>query len=185
MTGFAQAWSRDLPESHRKALLSALTILSDEFYENDLEDEEHIFRELLPEKYFNRYTPGFLKKFYVTLLTVGYKLSLPTKSDPVLASTAEELALHILIEQVSVLLEMDGIDANFGNFEDIIFQDLDFEYLYDPSVDGIEDSEEGKEMAISYLRLSDWFKPFKNASMPINPLCQDEVANDDIDELPS
>ena len=173
MTEFAKAWSDCLPENHRDALLSALTILSDEFFEDDLEDEEHLFRELLPSKYSPKYTPLFLKRFYTTLLTVGYKLALPEKSDTLLACTAEELALHILIERASVLLEEDGIDADFDLFEDEIYQDVDFEYLYDPEVDGIEDSEVGAEMKIVNLHFSDWFKPFDNASMPVHPLCQD------------
>ena len=43
MNEFAQAWSKYLPENHRNALFSALAILSDEFFDDDLEDEEHIF----------------------------------------------------------------------------------------------------------------------------------------------
>jgi len=171
MTEFAKAWSKYLPKNHRNALFSALTILSDEFFEDDLEDEEHIFRELLPRKYFHQYTPLFLKQFYTTLLTVGYKLALPRKSSTLIACVAEELALRILIERASELLEDDGIDADFGAFEDVIYQDIDFEYLYEPDMDGIEDSEAGAELRIVNLHFSDWFKPFDNASMPVHPLC--------------
>lgn len=184
MAVFAEAGSKYLPDSHRSALFSALCILSDEFFDYDLEDQDHIFRELLPSKYLNPYTPLFLKKFYTALLTVGYKPALPRESETPIACTAEELALHILIEQATGLLEIDGIEAAFGDFEDAIYQDLDFEYLFDPAVDGIEDSEEGKEMAICNLRFSDWFKPFDN-SMPVHTLCQEEAAYDGVDELPN
>ena len=91
-----------------------------------------------------------------------------------IACTAEELALHILIEQATAILETYEIDADFTDFEDHVFQDIDHEFLYDMSMDGIEDSEKGKEMAIANLSFSDWFKPFDNASMPIHPLCQDK-----------
>jgi hypothetical protein len=42
------------------------------------------------------------------------------------------------------------------------------------SIDGFEDSEEVKELAMVNLSFSDWFKPFDNASMPVHPLCQDK-----------
>ncbi len=71
MTGFAKAWSKYLPENHREALHSALCTITDEFFDNDLEDKDHIFRELLPEKYLPSYTPLFLKEFFAAFLTVG------------------------------------------------------------------------------------------------------------------
>jgi hypothetical protein len=172
MARFAEAWSEYLPENHRKALYDALCILSDWFFEDKLDDEEHIFRQLLPAKYFHQYTPGFLKNFYTVFLTVGYKLALPEEGE-MLACTAEELALHILIEEATALLEIDGINAEFNEFEDVIYQDWDFEYLYDLEVDGIEDGKTGAELGIVNLRFSEWFKPFVNASFPVHPLCQD------------
>jgi len=179
MTEFAKAWSKYLPDNHRDALFSALCVLSDWFFEDDLDAEDNILRELLPHKYLNQYTGLFLKHFYATLLTVGYKLDLPEESDDLIACTAEELALEILIEQATAILETDEIDADFSVFEDHIFQDLDHEFLYDMSMDGIEDSEKGKEMHMINLSFSDWFKPFDNASMPIHPLCQAKYNNVD------
>jgi hypothetical protein len=181
MTGFAEAWAEYLPDNHRRALYSALYMLSDEFFDYDLDDEDHEFRQLLPRKYLHSYTPLFLKKFYVTLLTVGYKLALPEESDTLIACTAEELALHVLIEEASALLELEGIEADFVAFEDVIYQDVDFEYLYEPENDGIEDSEVGVEMGIGNLHFSEWFKPFLNASMPVHPYCQDEGVSGDSD----
>lgn len=173
MTKFAEAWAEYLSENYRKALYDALCILSDWFFEDKLDDEEHIFRELLPSKYFHQYTPGFLKKFYITFLTVGYKLTLPEKYDTLIACTAEELALHILIEEATAVLEIDGIEADFSEFEDMIYQDIDFEYLYDLEMDGIEDGAIGDELGITNINFSDWFKIFDNASMPVHPICQD------------
>jgi len=86
--------------------------------------------------------------------------------------------LHILIERASAILEMDDIDADFGAFEDAIYQDLDFEFLYEPELDGIEDGKLGAELGTGNLRFSEWFKPFINASMPIHPLCRNEEPNE-------
>ena len=174
MTEFCKTWSKYLPDNHRDALFSALCILADEFFDYELDNADHIFRELLPSKYLNLYDGLFLKRFYATLLTVGYKLDLPKKPDTLLACTAEELALHILIEEATGILGNDHIEAEFGDFEDAIFQDVDHEFLYDMSIDGFEDSEEVKELAMVNLSFSDWFKPFDNASMPVHPLCQDK-----------
>lgn len=177
MVRFAEAWSEYLPENHRDALYSALCILSDEFIEDDIEDNGHIFRDLLPSKYLYRYTSGFINRFYATLLTVGYKLALPDNSHTLLSCTAEELALNMLIERASDILEDEGIEAEFGGFEDVIFQDVDFEYLYEPENDGIEDSAIGKEIGMGYLHFSDWFKPFDNTSMPVHPFCWEKNDN--------
>lgn len=121
MNGFAEAWSKYLPENYRKALYTALCTISDEFFEYDLESEENIFRELLPGQYISFYSPLFLKCFYATFLTVGYKLALPKKSDTMIACTAEELALHILISEASVILEQEGVEADFDAFKDAIY----------------------------------------------------------------
>lgn len=173
MTSFAKAWSKCLPKDHREALFAALTVLSDEFFQDDLDDESHIFRELLPRKYLLRYTPLFLKRFYIALITVGYKLALP-ESSAMLACTAEELALSMLIQRAEVILEEKGKEADFDEFKESAFQDWDFEQLYVPEADGIEDSEIGTELGMDNLRFSEWFKPFHNASMPVHPLCRDE-----------
>ena len=92
MAGFANAWSDCLPQNHRDALYSALTILSDEFFEYDLDDKDHVFRKSLPEKYLPKYTALFLRNFYYTFLTAGYKLSLPIAANTLIACTAEELS---------------------------------------------------------------------------------------------
>jgi hypothetical protein len=177
MTGFASAWSKYLPENHRQALYDALCILSDEFFEDDLESDENIFREMLPEKYISYYSPMFLKRFYATFLTVGYKLALPKRSDTMIACTAEELALHILISEASEILEAHGVEVDFGAFEDTIYQDVDFEFLYESEHDWIKDSRVQSEMGFAYLHPSEWFKPFDNASMPVHPYCQDNPTN--------
>ena len=70
----AQYWADDLPETHREALFDALCILTDDF----LGDNEHIdslIAYFLPNKYSLQYTGIFLRRFFTTLLTVGYKLA--------------------------------------------------------------------------------------------------------------
>jgi hypothetical protein len=177
MTEFAEAWSKYLPENHRKALHTALCVISDQFFDYDLESEENIFRELLPRQYLSFYTPLFLKCFFATFLTVGYKLALPKKFDTLIACTAEELALHILISEATAILETWGYEADFDIFEDAIYQDWDFEFLYDSENNLNRSSELQDELDCANLHPSKWFKPFLNASMPVHPYCQDEALN--------
>ena len=177
MTEFAKAWSKYLPENHREALFTALCTLTDEFFDYDLESEENVFRELLPSRYVSFYTPLFLKRFYVALLTVGYKLALPKQSETLIACTAEEIALHILVQEASVELDIDGIEAEYGLFEEMIYQDVDFEFLYESENEWIDRSKVRDELAMANLHPSKWFKTFDNASMPVHPYCQDEESN--------
>ena len=103
----ARYWADDLPESHREALFDALCILTDNF----LGDNEHIdslIAYFLPQKYSLQYTGIFLRRFFTTLLTVGYKLAQDSPPVPLLSCTAEELALHILIVKGAVRVDHCG-----------------------------------------------------------------------------
>ena len=134
-------------ESHRKALYAALCDLVDEFLD-DLGDDENFCISELPEKYRLRYDGLFRRRFLVTLLTVGYKLALPEPLAPLPSCTAEELALHILIEQAKNQLQAEAIEPDFSLFEGLAFQDGDYEVLYDMSIDGIEDALSGGQHVI-------------------------------------
>ena len=93
-----EAWSDCLPESHRKALYAALCDLVNELLD-DIGDDENFGISELPEKYRLGYNGLFRRRFLVTLLPVGYELALPEPLASLPSCAAEELALHILIEQ--------------------------------------------------------------------------------------
>ena len=135
--------------------------------------EDSLLAGLLPSAYTLRYTGVFLKMWFVTVLTVGYKLAQRGPPGPLLSCTAEELALRALIEEAKEVLGREGIDADFGLFEDEAFQDADHEFLFMPEADGIEDSPEGAQLGIGNLRFDEWFTPFLNASSQVHPYCTD------------
>ena len=170
----AEAWKEYLPESHGRALYAALCDLVDEFLD-DLGDDENFCISELPEKYRLRYDGLFRRRFLVTLLTVGYKLALPEPLAPLPSCTAEALALHILIEQARNQLHAEAIEPDFSLFESLAFQDLDFEVLYDMSIDGIEDTQVGASMGYGNLQFNEWFEPFLNATTPVHPYAAEEV----------
>lgn len=168
------AWEDFLTRSHCEALHFSLCMLVDDFLNNP-EDEEPLFVALLPPKYLLHYDNVFRRKFFVNILTVGYKLSLSKPPVPLLSCTAEELALHVLIEDAKSRLSAQEITPDFLKFEDTAFQDDgDIMILYDMSLDGVESTSIGDNMAYANLHFSNWFEPFLNASTPVHPYAADD-----------
>ena len=174
MTDFAKLWADALPNDHREALYDCLCLLTDDFL-NSENPEDSSLAWNLPRKYLPRYTEVFLRRFFISFLTVGYKLAYQEPTELLPSCVAEELGLHILIEGASAhLKDVKQVKADFSLFEDLAFQDGDFEYLYNPKYDGIEDSSIGAEHGIGLLHIDEWFIPFDNAITPVHPYSADE-----------
>jgi hypothetical protein len=80
---------------------------------------------------------------------------------------AEELALFALIRQAQVLLDLREAESDeqvWSDFRDGVFEDEDFLFLFNPELDGIEESEWARQHAVVGLRFSEWFQPFDAAS---------------------
>ena len=168
----ADAWADVLPESHREALYSAFILLADNYFTSD-DKQGSMIGEDLPRKYRHRYTPIFLQRFFASLLTVGYKLAQSDPPVPLLSCTAEELACAMTIDLAEAHLDENGIEADYELFEEAIYQDSDFKFLYQPEVDGIEDSPEFSYLGIGQLRFDEWFLPFDNAATAVHPYSAD------------
>lgn len=170
-----------LPTSHRDALINAVDILVDQFLEDvnslsevipgvpppDIKDTS--ISAFLPERYVHRYDGMFAKKFLICLIVVSWKLR--SNDAHTLACTAEELALYALLREARGLLEDSGTEVDFGAFEDLAFEDMDFELLFDPAWDGIEDYGNeltGGQARLVNLRFDDWFRPFRE-EVPVHP----------------
>jgi hypothetical protein len=161
------AYAEVLPTSHRRALAEAAAFLMDLMLDDlaspasEWSAETSYIASLLPPRYLPRYTLGFARKFFVCVSTVVWKLG---QHQPIgLSCVAEELAAHVLIGEAEALLEDEyGEKADFGTFEDVLFEDLDFELLYSNAHDGIEESELGGQMGVVNLVFPDWFKGFRS-----------------------
>lgn len=162
----------ELPEGvltadQRRALLTACVTMVDEELELLLDgDHEHgaIFA-FLPPIAQGEHEHLTYKQLLVALVTVGQKL---TETDaPELSCVAEEMALSLLVLGAESHLELWGVDhPGFAGYYDSVYQDTDFEMLWDRSLDGIEDSELGRELGVGHLHPRDWGKPFSNTSPP-------------------
>jgi hypothetical protein len=127
----------------------------------------------LPPMYAASYDYGFIRAFSVTVLTVIYKLGGPWTG---LSSVAEELAMHAVMESAEsqlALLKDEGVDVNeieFSVLWDMAFWDLDYQALFDPELDGIQDSEVGRQSGMANLDRSEWFVKFTGADTPPHPM---------------
>lgn len=160
-----QAYSEELSESHRRALLDAANELIDTTMSDlsassdpDWSADSWLIGTLLPTRYRLHYTPAFARKFFMCLVTVVWKLGQAEIIRP--PCVAEELAASILIQEAEALLEERGEAADFEAFYDSLFEDTDFEYLFDDAYDGIEKTDLAETMGMTNLAFADWFKRF-------------------------
>lgn len=160
-----QAYRKALPPQHGEALYSAAEILSDSMVDDLVAIRDgswtangSYLASMLPPRYVLRYTPQFVRRFHACLLTVIWKLG--QRERILLSCVAEELAAHILIQEAVAVLETAGEKADFGAFEDELFEDLDFEMLYDDAYDGIEETEFATVAGVVNLGFADWFTRF-------------------------
>jgi hypothetical protein len=74
-------------------------------------------------------------------------------------------ALRAIVEEARAVLladpELDEAEANFTSFESVAFEDWDFEMLFEPAVDGVEDSSDPRDGVVN-LHFDEWFKPFND-----------------------
>jgi hypothetical protein len=94
----------------------------------------------------------------VCLSTVIWKLGQREQMRP--SCVAEELAAHLLLQEAEALTEERDEPLNFDSFRDTFFEDLDFEFLYDETFDGIERTDVGDAMGITHLPFAEWFERF-------------------------
>jgi hypothetical protein len=87
-------------------------------------------------------------------MTVVWKLG---QREPIRPScVAEELAGHILLPEAEALAEDQELPVDFASFRDTLFEDVDFEFLYDETFDGIEGTELGEVRGITHLPFCHW-----------------------------
>jgi len=118
----------------------------------------------LPLHYLPKYTPAFLKRFSVCILTVGWKLA---QSKPlVLSSVAEELAAWAILtttkQHVELMQEEEDSHIQIREyiFEELLFEDTDFLFLFDQEYESIETTMVGQMLHMTSLAFADWFRPF-------------------------
>jgi hypothetical protein len=163
----------ELPLNHEEALLAAFDVLGDAFADEleDMSDAEYVkesfMSTFLPPKFRRRYTKNFGRKFLTCLRAVGWKFRAPGVYR--LGSVGEEMAMFAAIRFAEGQLMDEGVkEPDFNLFRGAVFEDNDYEDLFRPELDGIEDDQ---RMGYANLRFSEWFEPFNSAARPSRSAC--------------
>ncbi|MCX5085411.1 hypothetical protein [Streptomyces sp. NBC_00401] len=138
----------------------------------------------LPGRYALRYDAQFARRFLVTVIAMTTRFTHGTFTQ--LSCVAEELALRVLLTEAKVCLETfnlldDGVEQALDCFADLVYEDMDHEWLYDDATDGIDDSPVGELLGIAPMGLADWFKPFNNDRY-VHPYAKDTPTREDEQE---
>lgn len=163
--GFGQAYADVLSDDEARLLFEAAEELIDTTLidleasgRRDWTADNWLIGAMLPARYRLKYTAGFARKFLVCLVTVVWKLG---QREPMrLSCVAEELAAHVLLLEAEAFAEEHDQFVDYSSFRDTLFEDLDFEFLYDETYDGIEGTEHGETMGIAHLPFAEWFERF-------------------------
>ena len=182
--GLGQAYEGVLADHERRLLLEAAEELIDttlmDLSASDRTDwtaDNWLIGTMLPPRYRLKYTAGFARKFFICLVTVAWKLA---QREPLrLSCVAEELAAQVLLQEAEAIAEEHDQIVDYSSFRDTLFEDLDFEFLYDETYDGIEGTELGETMGIAHLPFAEWFErfgqPASSTYTEVHPYAQQEV----------
>ncbi len=135
----------------------------------DLRDTQQL--SALPPHFAGQYTALFAQRLLVSTIDVTEQFVQGWVHPSTLA---EELAVHLILNEVDVLATMAPIEMDPGfraHWEDLLYQDSDFEYLYTDS---------GFREILGGTCVEAWFEPFDNAVYPPSP-----YARSDRDSLPN
>lgn len=176
-------YSQLLSPEHVVALEEAISDSLDEAIE-DLLTLQHatnwdgtMFLSGLPPRYRNGYTLPFARKFLACLMVATHKMADSEVRPGILACVAEELASHLVLQKAKAILTapadlrgLSDVRADFTPVYDLLFEDLDFEMLYDPALNGIEGHPIAEHLlTVVNLRFEDWFEPFEGRH--VHPIC--------------
>lgn len=118
----------------------------------------------LPPHYLARYTLAFCTRFLDALNRTAAKLGATESAWEPLNSVAEEMSAF------GIMLVADGIweksntpfHEAWGDVIEEVFEDIDFRHLWNPALDGIQDSPLGRRGGIIHLDFDEWFLPFRD-----------------------
>lgn len=120
---------------------------------------------MLPERFKYRYSPVFVQRLTTVFADLTRQVQVGWESP---SCVAQELCVRIWLDQTEILAETHKIDLPDGwrvSLEDVLFEDLDHEYLFDPAYDGFEDDPDFGPGGMASMRFDDWFRPFRSTQL--------------------
>lgn len=165
-------------------LITAALIVEDELHHDaaylrgsraDLDETMVLWN--LPERFRHRYNPIFTQQLAVVFADLTRQIQNGWETP---SCVAQELCVRLWLNQAEVL--EDEYDIPLPEdwkvlLEDVLFEDLDHEYLFDPAADGFEDDPDFGPAGMARMRFEDWFRPFNSHRfVPLYALPLDEEA---------
>lgn len=136
----------------------------------------------LPKRFVPHYTKVFARQYLVAAVDLTSRLSQGWKPP---ACVAEELVLRQLLGLTEVMVEVNAADVPFewrDELEDVLFEDLEHELLFDLTADVTDEDDTTDPVAEAVailpttpLHVDQWFVPFDDA-VRLPPYCEDEPA---------
>lgn len=171
---FADRIRRELSAAERRALSDAVEQVDDFLLAELVELYHEVGPAVVPRAFSDRFLPGryvdfydfkMIRRLYACLLVVAGRLQDGWEPP---RCRGEELVLRAVLEQAEICFEeLSGEETStFYNLRDLLFEDLDHEYLFNPAFDGIDDPDtyEGSQMRVDPLDPSAWFRPLHGVS---------------------
>ncbi|WP_329284404.1 hypothetical protein [Streptomyces sp. NBC_00691] len=171
------------------ALVYASEVLIDELYDDvqTLADEETNVAECraelwhlaeLPPRYGLAYDELFARRFLVTAIALTTRFT--DGSFRRLGCLAEELVLRLLLQQAHSTLDLYGILGDdvaeaLERFAGQVYEDMDFEWLYDDARDLVDEGPDFAGGDVTPLAIGTWFTPFGDDRY-VHPYAVDEEA---------
>ena len=125
----------------------------------------------LPSRFRRHVTPGFANMFTVAAADLTTRIS---SGWTTLACVAQELALKRLLDEMEVIADTYEVPLPKHwreDLEQVLFDDIDHEFLYAPEYDGFEDDPIGPP-GMAPMAFKNWFKPF-NQDWRLPPFLED------------
>lgn len=116
----------------------------------------------LPPRFAHHFDVGFAQHLLVAAVDLTARF---TQGWQPPACVAQELLLQVLLDEVAYSQELLEIDLHpdwRDTLDDLLFEDLDFEVLFDPSLDGIEDEPALGPPGMVPMDFAHWFVPFRS-----------------------
>ena len=121
----------------------------------------------LPPQFDPHYTPGFARQFLVAFLDLTARLTADQWTPP--SCVAQDLGVRLLLDQADLIADLAGLPLPpdwQDTLAELLLEDIDHEYLYDPALDGFEDDPDFGPPGMASMRVQDWFHPSPAAPLP-------------------
>jgi hypothetical protein len=126
--------------------------------------------EWFPPRHRDAYDETFFRKVLVSAVRVAGDLADPGAGHA--ACTAEEIIRHAVGMIAVELCEVADLGQAWAEPDELLLEDVDFEYLYDESMDGLEDDPGTQAgLGLHVPPVADWFAPF-NKTRFVHPYAE-------------